>query len=178
MRHFTALLAAMLAVPGCAAAPEIAAAQPARSGESDARSIARDLYGQLARQMLERPSRIMEAEARRQGLGGMLVGYDLYEAPQPSAFPGLCEVVVRQIAVGPAVPTGGAEPPPQARSERTLSRFYAIGSTLPQAGSGGDGRDGCASLATARNFFDAASARFADEAVRTFEVGQLWSRTT
>ena len=179
------LIAASALASACAATSETAGAQPAatagdrrpsRTGDPEAHAIARDLYSQLARQMLERPNRIMEAEARRQGLGGMLVGYDLYEEPQASAFPGLCEVTVRQIAVAPTVPAGGTEPPPQARSEQSISRFYAIGSTLPQA-SGDDGRDRCAALVTARNFFDAPSARFADEAVRTFEFGQLWSRT-
>lgn len=172
--------------PACAATADSApapasAAQPAAPAaaqspaEPGVLGLARDLYGQLARQMTERAETIREAEAKRQGLGGMLVGYDLYGAPRASAYPGLCEVPVHQIAVGPMVPDGGAEPPPTARSERTVTRYYAIGSALPQ---GSDGREGCAALATARNFFDAPSLLVADEAVRTFEFARLWSRTT
>lgn len=178
MRTRTTLLILALA-PGCAAtagtvegptaaapAAEVAPAQPGQ--EPGAQALARDLYGQLARQMLARAETIREVEAKRQGLGGMLVGYDLYEAPRASAYPGLCEAAVHQIAVGPG-------PAPEVRSERTIARFYAIGSSIPQSG---DGRDGCAALPTARNFFDAPSVLIADEAVRTFEFAQLWSRTT
>jgi hypothetical protein len=176
MRTRTTLLILALA-PGCAATAETveahaqqadAAVAPQRSEEPGARSLARDLYGQLARQMLERAETIREVEEKRQGLGGMLVGYDLYEAPRPSPFPGLCEAAVHQIAVGP-------EPTPTVRGEQTISRFYAIGGSLPQSA---DGRERCAALPTARNFFDAPSVLIADEAVRTFEFAQLWSRTT
>lgn len=189
MRSIVPVLLAGAALAACSARsgevaaasaqpPPESAAAPATPVEPGARGIARNLYNQLARQMSERAGRVVEAEERRQGLGGMLVGYDLYEAPRASAFPGLCEVSVHQIAVAPVQPGTGPEQPPTARSERTLTRYYAIGSTLPQQAAGADGRDGCGRLPTARNFFDAPSGLFAEEAVRTFEAAQLWSRTT
>ena len=182
------LIATTLFAAACtSAAPPTAVAQPhpaqpatgAAPVEPGARALARTLFADLARKLEARAERIVEVEERRHALGGMLAGYDLFEAPRGSAFPGLCEVTVHRINVAfhpPRAPEAGPAPV-EPESESIVTRYHAIGSTM--AGSGqADARDSCASLPTARAFFDAASPQKAEQAVQMLEWAQLWSRTT
>lgn len=163
--------------PAAAPAVDDAAALAAAAERGEPEALARHLMSQLAREMLARAERVAEVEEHRQALGGALTHVDLYEKPTASSLPGLCEVTVHDVAVGYLAPAGRLEGPPQARSVRTLTRFYAIGSATAAEGSAVDGRAGCADLASAKPFFDAASARDAHEALRMLEAAQNWSRS-
>lgn len=156
--------------------PEDAAALAEAAERGEPKALARHLMTQLARDLIARSDRIVEVEEHRQGLGGILTHVDLYEAPKASALPGLCEVTVHDVAVGFLAPAGRPEGPPQARSVRTLTRYYAIGSPTADGGSA-DGRGGCDELGSAKGFFDAPSARAAHDALAMLEAAQTWVRT-
>lgn len=176
---FLAACTACATAPQAAAPPRDAAALAAAAERGEPKALARHLMTQLAQEMLARADRVTEVEEHRQGLGGILTHVDLYEAPVASPLPGLCEVTVHDVAVGFLAPTGAPEGPPQARSVRTLTRYYPAGS----AGSAGGGRESgagdrarCAALPS-KAFFDAPSAQAAQEALALLDAAQGWLRT-
>ena len=164
----TILLAIAAFLGGCAAmAPQQAigpVAAPAE-GSGAARALTRTLFSNFH-------ERIVEAEEHRSGPGAVLTHVSLYERPQTTHLQGLCEVVVHDVGVPFSPPPN--QPPMNATSVRTGSRYYSIGEVGPSIPPASQERD-CAMLSTATNFFAAPSRETAHSALQTYWSARRWA---
>ena len=116
--------------------------------------------------------RIVEIQEHRSGPGAPLVALTLFERPETTRFAGLCRVTAHDVGINFAPPP--EEPPREAQSMRTITRYYAIGRVAPSPEPAGQPA-ACSSLPSAKGFFTAPSWEAALTGLQVYGDARIWA---